>query len=1645
MFIVDDIIIFIVAIALSIALAPKPPRPKAATISDFELPTAEEGRPVPVVFGQVDITGPNVLWYGALGTDPIRKHSLFSSSTVGFKYYLGFHLGLCHGPVDAITRVTWADKTAWTGNITATGTAGINRPNLFGGESREGGVNGAFDIVMGTASEAINGYLTGVLGQVPAYRGITSFIWKTGMQGAPYTQDDGSIVTSTNKSGYVGVTPYMKPIAIRVRRILQGWANGTWYAAKAVINSSSAFSGAPTWTSSFSSKVNGAISSTSGTSVGYLTSDTNINADTLGFILVDSEWMQITSVNPTTGVMTVVRHVFGTTGATHADGAPFQFWAADTSVTPCMNAAHIIYQCLTDPKWGNGIPTSSLNDAAFRAAADTFFTEGMGLCMIWVQAATVGDFINIVLQHCNASLVFDPVAGLYSLIPIRGGYDVSLLPVYNESNIASLEDCQVPGFADQPNQVTITYTDPATGKSTSITGQNLASVDIQGKVVPVGVDLSGIRSHQLAFDTLGRELSSRTTPLVRVKIKINRSAWKMTTAGLFKFSWADRGLSNVVMRALSIDRGTLQSNMITIDAVQDIFSLGLANYVLATNPSPSVGAPSTSNSNTDTSAGTVISTTRTSPPSAPTDLDSYIVPSGATGAWSGHSGQMARWDALAGIWVFIGIPSGVPIYDQSTGTYVTSSGGTVINTGIGGSSTATQVAFDDSTSHLGAVNVQQAIDAIAASMGSAINPRAYANGLWYADTFDGTLFDSPDGINFSQHNSVSQTSFTNLIYRADTDRYYATKGATIGRSSTNNIYGAWTYVTVGTTTWAGMRFVPELGAMYVWHDNVIRVSTDSAVTWTDPNVAVSSYRTEVLADTPILFARLGDDTTIDKDSASGSTNAMLVGVGVLGSGYSPVTGIVTDTNPLALAFTNTAYVESRTSANGVTDLLTDTGAFTIELWIKQFGTPPSIGTILFSKNRLIPGVVGSAGQTVTLSYGTDSKVQFQTATPDVTTQFPTVGMNFKSSVVSLFDGLAHHIVATRDGSGGAVIYVDGVNVGSVSGATVDHIIGGTAAAGDIWANNFNHNAASGNMILDELALYNTSLSSTRVGVHYDRGSRGIVGAFSIVDLLYDAPNSRHLVFGNLAIPNGVSTIHKPQALVSTNSLQTLGLLSSLSVTPTTDDASIAMVAKKPETAGIPSPHQQLGQIWGAAPGATTIASVVYAVVPNGTITYKFFRTGGNCVGKYYNTASGLELGTIPTQFGIPTVWDNIGKIWVSGTSLFLTYLTNTGNYWSVQRLNMAINKWEDQKQVTPAACQVGTDVFVGITTGNSLGQSILQGSNISSGTVTNVNAPGSFSIPGTWTAGYSFQSNGPVAASASYYYDTAITTTSGITENGIAWWPTSGATITTVFSAPTNTQFIDLLCLGSYLYAVTKNNTTGLLKLVRYLESTKVLDAGFTPPTIRTPPNTLLTVQQCLYLESTFMSVCGIYGFVVNLTTESSPVYYQGPEYAVVIRKADGITTVLATSLTYGSSWTFPSNSYPSSSPGHAADSIVWDGVRYVITGLGWSGTSPTASSVSFTFSSGGAIPPAYYLPLLLPNGAGTTLAQASAIGKGTQGGLVSSDGLTWTLGPKVKAQASQVSYNSSTGTVLPVIDVQSGLTLVSGAWGILQEKIFGD
>ena len=67
------IAVFVVALVVSFAMTPKPQTQKPAGINEVNVPTAEEGREIPVIFGTMLIEDINIVDHRNLRTVAIRK------------------------------------------------------------------------------------------------------------------------------------------------------------------------------------------------------------------------------------------------------------------------------------------------------------------------------------------------------------------------------------------------------------------------------------------------------------------------------------------------------------------------------------------------------------------------------------------------------------------------------------------------------------------------------------------------------------------------------------------------------------------------------------------------------------------------------------------------------------------------------------------------------------------------------------------------------------------------------------------------------------------------------------------------------------------------------------------------------------------------------------------------------------------------------------------------------------------------------------------------------------------------------------------------------------------------------------------------------------------------------------------------------------------------------------------------------------------------------------------------------------------------------------------------------------------------------------------------------------------------------------
>lgn len=178
-----------------------------------------------------------------------------NSQTIGYWYYMDVLATLCAGPVDELVEIQVGDRTAWTGSATTSKTISIYKRDLFGGEKREGGVEGHVDVMMGAPNMSINEYLgaslraTGITGPVSAYRGVCSLFFRGITTNAEFADSSEFTLIGSETPPltpgtlpsiggpafrWVAMNPYLKKFRAKVRRY-----SSAWYPSKARIGNDS--------------------------------------------------------------------------------------------------------------------------------------------------------------------------------------------------------------------------------------------------------------------------------------------------------------------------------------------------------------------------------------------------------------------------------------------------------------------------------------------------------------------------------------------------------------------------------------------------------------------------------------------------------------------------------------------------------------------------------------------------------------------------------------------------------------------------------------------------------------------------------------------------------------------------------------------------------------------------------------------------------------------------------------------------------------------------------------------------------------------------------------------------------------------------------------------------------------------------------------------------------------------------------------------------------------------------------------------------------------------------------------------------------------------------------------------------------------
>lgn len=571
--------------------------------------------------------------------------------TIGYKYFMGLHMGLCRGPIDSLRQIRVGGKEVWTGNATANTTVQIYRPNVFGGDEQEGGIQGPLDVMMGAPDQPRNNRLASMLGGlVSAFRGVTS-VFFDGLVCAmsPYPKEWEFLVQKTKKgwhedecwypekchmlTGTLDITRNARVyLALDVSRDMSDlYITALKSAAKQVIDQLAAKSVtvrvrivafastrtsiervAATGAADLKAFIDGLPAVGSGLHLlsqgfadvpAFFTVSDDINVavyispgdwrdffegkDT-AFVV---PWVERTSNPPievrgigfagTRGRLDeidnsggVVPIIYGAdvSGAVTAimnaiNSASLQVWA--------MNSAHILRRLYTDPIIGRGLPADRLDEASWRATADTLYNEGFGLCMKWARTGSVEDFAAEVINHCGAVTYTSRRTGKIVLKLIRDDYGVGGLPLYTpDTGLLGFDDDQSAAQTTGVNEIVVKYVDVAQKKDSAVREKNLGAIMAAGGVtVSEEVSYLGLPTEALARRVARRDLQAKSGYIKRFTVRLDRRGADIMPGGVFRISDSLRGIDSMVLRAGRVEYGTGTDGEITITALQDVFGL----------------------------------------------------------------------------------------------------------------------------------------------------------------------------------------------------------------------------------------------------------------------------------------------------------------------------------------------------------------------------------------------------------------------------------------------------------------------------------------------------------------------------------------------------------------------------------------------------------------------------------------------------------------------------------------------------------------------------------------------------------------------------------------------------------------------------------------------------------------------------------------------------------------------------------------------------------------------------------------------------------------------------------------------------------------------------------------------------------------
>lgn len=236
------------------------------------------------------------------------------------------------------------------------------------------------------------------------------------------------------------------------------------------------------------------------------------------------------------------------------------------------NLMEAMYELMVNTYGGLAAPVNLFDLSAFQDAAIVMVDEGQGVGGVISSSTSGENVIKEFLKQADALLTIDPTTNLVKPLLLRKDYNVATLPELNENHITEVVRFTQTLWQELVSEVKVGIKDPDKDyQDVTAVAQDLAIANITGRLKTVSISLPFCKDLELANRIAGRELNQLSQIVTQVRFKVNRKAYTLSPGQVFKWSWADYGISNMILRVKDAVDGSDKDPIITIDAIRDTY------------------------------------------------------------------------------------------------------------------------------------------------------------------------------------------------------------------------------------------------------------------------------------------------------------------------------------------------------------------------------------------------------------------------------------------------------------------------------------------------------------------------------------------------------------------------------------------------------------------------------------------------------------------------------------------------------------------------------------------------------------------------------------------------------------------------------------------------------------------------------------------------------------------------------------------------------------------------------------------------------------------------------------------------------------------------------------------------------------------